>query len=326
MNEPLTVSVAMCTFNGGAHLAEQLRSIADQTRRPDELVIYDDGSTDGTEALVQAFAGSCGIDVRWFARGERLGPAQNFERAIKTCRGDVIVLCDQDDVWHAGKVTRLLQRFAAGDAPLLVFSDLRLIDARSRLVGKTQWQALGFGGARRRLVRDGCGLDLLLRYNVVTGAGMALRSSLRDVALPIPECWMHDEWLALVASAVGGLAMVEDVLQDYRVHASQQVGPGVSGLPAQIAHAREHMDAQYFDRMARRCGVAAERLRACRDRLVRRDAPELMERRGIHYQTRRAMRAPGAKRLRPVLREWLSGRYGRFGYGWKGAAQDLLLR
>lgn len=324
----MKISVAMATFNGGRWIAAQLQSIAAQTLPPDELVICDDGSTDDTPDAVSRFADSSPFPVRWSINDHCLGPAQNFARAIGLCHGDIIVLADQDDRWRPGKIDRLHAVFASDDTVGLVFSDLRLIDEDSRPTGGTQWQTLGFSPRHRRLFSRGRAFDLLLRYNVVTGAGMALRSSLRDAVLPIPDGWVHDEWIALIASAVSHVAPIDDPLQDYRVHRDQQVGPGVRGIAGQLAYARKHMDQDYFTGMLDRTRAAQDRVTSLSEQhpLTRPDAPGLLAQRIDHYHNRANMRRPGNPRLPTILRELLLGRYRRFGYGWKSAAQDLLLR
>src|SRR4051794_15860948 len=92
-------SVAMCTYNGARFIGAQLASVAAQTRTPDELIVCDDRSTDETVAIVQKFADSAPFRVRLHVNEENLGSTKNFERAVSLCEGDLIALCDQDDVW-----------------------------------------------------------------------------------------------------------------------------------------------------------------------------------------------------------------------------------
>jgi glycosyltransferase involved in cell wall biosynthesis len=103
----MDLSIALCTYNGAAYLKEQLESIAAQTRTPYELVISDDQSTDDTLRLIQEFAATAGFPVRLSVNESNLGIAKNFEKAISLCRGDVIVLSDQDDVWHNDNASAL---------------------------------------------------------------------------------------------------------------------------------------------------------------------------------------------------------------------------
>ena len=103
MTPRLSLSVALASYNGERYIAEQLDSIARQTRLPDELIISDDASTDSTPAIVHEFAQRVPFPVR-FLQHERLGSTGNFELAIAACQGDIIFLCDQDDVWYPNKI------------------------------------------------------------------------------------------------------------------------------------------------------------------------------------------------------------------------------
>src|ERR1700761_4532631 len=94
------ISVALCTFNGELFLRQQLASIQQQTRLPDELLVCDDGSSDQTLTIVREFAASAPFPVKLFENEQNLGFAANFERAIRLCEGSLIALCDQDDIWY----------------------------------------------------------------------------------------------------------------------------------------------------------------------------------------------------------------------------------
>src|SRR3954454_19649281 len=99
-------SVALAVWNGERFIAEQLESIAEQSRPPDELVISDDGSSDDTVEIARRFARRAPFDVVIMPNQERIGHSDNFFRAMKACTGDLIALCDCDDVWHPDKLAR----------------------------------------------------------------------------------------------------------------------------------------------------------------------------------------------------------------------------
>lgn len=308
----------MATCNGAKHLREQLRSIAGQTRPPDELVVSDDASHDQTLAIVREFAGGVPFPVVVIENAARLGVIGNFTSALRRCTGDWIALSDQDDVWLPDKLATL-QAACDGPGVGLLFSDVALCDQSGTLTGGTQWGRLGFDrAARDRFRRDP--FDALLKFNVVTGMSMMMRATLRDMVLPIPAGWVHDEWIALLASAVGEIRLIDRPLVHYRQHTDQQIGGAVSGLIGQLRHARANMDSAYMSRMSERSNQAAERLAECKPELRRPDAAELLRQKAEHYKRRVD---PG---LGTVWHEWRSGTYRRFGYGWKGVMQDLLLR
>lgn len=312
------VSIAMATHNGAAHLREQLASIAQQTRRPDELIVSDDASRDQTREIVLRFADEVAFPVVLLTNDPALGVAGNFTRAIARCRGELIATCDQDDVWMRDKLANLVVPFA-DPAVQLAFSDIAICDERAQPTGSTQWQRLAFDHAAR--ARFGVEpMEQLLRFNVVTGMAMMFRASLRGVVLPVPREWIHDEWIAMLAAAVGRLHPVALPLVAYRQHAQQRIGGARSGVIEQVRYARAHMDAAYMRQMALRSWQAAVRLAQHRDRLRRADAVELLRLRAEHYE-QRVEPSAGV-----VWREWRAGNYQRFGYGWKGAVQDLMLR
>ena len=136
----MKISVAMCTYNGEQYLREQLDSIAKQTRLPDELVVSDDGSIDKTLKLIEEFASSSPFPVRISVNDKNLGTTRNFEKAIWSCEGEVIALCDQDDIWHVKKLELVEALMASAASVGLVISDAELVDAASRRRGRSLWQ------------------------------------------------------------------------------------------------------------------------------------------------------------------------------------------
>src|ERR1051325_2274006 len=156
----MRLSIALGTYNGGVYLKEQLESLAAQTRMPDELVISDDHSTDDTLRLVEEFAATADFPVRLSVNESNLGIAKNFEKAISLCRGDVIVLSDQDDVWHPDKLESVERVFESKPQLSLVFSNAELVDETLRLYDETLFDWVHFDGEKQRLVKSGRALDL----------------------------------------------------------------------------------------------------------------------------------------------------------------------
>jgi len=213
----------MCTYNGERFLQEQLASIAQQTRLPDELVVCDDRSTDQTVGMLREFAASAPYPVRIFENEHNLGFAANFERAIRLCGGDLIALSDQDDIWYPNRLERSEQELGEHPQAGLVFSDADVIDDQSRRQEKTLWQRLGFAGKRERDLLDGHYI-VLAKHRFMTGATVMFRAGLRDRCLPIATGWIHDEWIALITAAFSDLRPIDQPLIRYRIHGSQQVG------------------------------------------------------------------------------------------------------
>lgn len=192
----------------------QLRSIRDQTRRDFRCLIGADGGQEQIRALVAEFVGD---DPRFEVIGwdDNVGFYLNFERLLAAVPRDVawVALSDQDDRWFPDKLERLV--------PLL--DSVPLATGQARIV---RWP--GDEIVRERTERRVVSAEDLLFQNQVTGALTVLRRDLLDVALPFPRLHtvtqLHDHWLAMCASATGGYAVLDDVVQDYVQHGDNVVG------------------------------------------------------------------------------------------------------
>jgi glycosyltransferase involved in cell wall biosynthesis len=220
------VSVAMCSFNGERFLRRQLESIAGQERLPDELVVCDDGSSDASVEILREFAGRARFPVHIVSNERNLGSTKNFEKAISLCTGDFIALCDQDDQWLPHKLSRLSEVLAKDESMGGVFSDADLVDADGTPIGKRLWEVHKFGFASSSHFNRMAAIMLLLKHDVVTGATLMFRASMRNVMMPIPDYWIHDGWIAWVLALYSRLTFVSEPLLRYRIHGGQQLGVG----------------------------------------------------------------------------------------------------
>jgi len=318
------LSVAMCTYNGELYLREQLASIAKQTRLPDELVVCDDGSTDATLEILEDFQKESPFPVRIYRNEKNLGPTKNFEKAIRLCSGDIIALSDQDDVWLPEKLEILEKALKEHPEAGYVFSDALVVDEMLRSLDYTMWESISFTASERKLFKQGHQLEVLLKHNVVTGATMAFRAKLRDWILPIPEQWIHDAWIALLASAAGAKGIfIEETLVKYRQHRNQVIGGRKIGFHAQFRRALSTQGEAY--------GYEKNKFLQALDRLTsiergNRSAQALIEAKIQHLKARQVLyEGTVLKRVKSVLQEFLAGRYHKFSNGWESVAKDLLI-
>ncbi len=221
--EPVELSVALCTCHGEAWLEAQLDSILSQTLQPSELIVGDDASKDGTFGILQAFSKRAPFPVHIARHEPALGVVDNFEVTLSRARGQYIALCDQDDLWLPDRLERSVSkvRQAEGDGskPVLVHSDLVLIDADGRDMGEKFMEIRGLDG------HPANPLCVLLRHNLVTGCTVTCNRALLEVARPFPErLVMHDWWLALVAATTGEIHFMDEPTVRYRQHGNNQVG------------------------------------------------------------------------------------------------------
>ena len=318
-------SIAMCTYNGARHLREQLDSVAAQSRLPDELVICDDGSTDATRAIIVDFAASVPFPVDLHVNDHNLGSTKNFERAISLCTGDLIALCDQDDLWLPEKLQTIEAEFDRTPNAGLVFSDAEIVDDTARPTGFTLWQKLNIRSDERQRLHGGRAIDVLLQGSTVTGATMAFRRSFKKLVLPIPPDLpiIHDAWIAILVGAVSEVIPLAVSLIKYRQHAEQQVGPkernqGGGGLKEAMLR-----QTSYTDMI--RIGVATQqRLVEHSDSYETADALIRLNARLRHLRARADLPQGRLSRVRFVAAELLSRRYHLYSNGFRSAVKDLL--
>lgn len=219
------VDILLSTFNGAAYLPELLASLAAQDHPDLGLLVRDDGSTDGTVALLQAFAAAHPrLRVQLFIGEGNLGPCRSFLSLMKRSRARYMACADQDDVWHQGKVSALVRALAEAEAqqgdamPMLSHCDLRVVNQLGTPIAPSFWAFSDLSPRRNRLS------DLLV-VNTVTGCAMVFNRAARDLAVSVSmPVYMHDRWLALICALAGRIVVVDEALIDYRQHGGNVVG------------------------------------------------------------------------------------------------------
>lgn len=216
---PARVVILMCTHNGARFLAQQLDSIAAQTYPHWRMVVSDDGSTDGTIALLRAFAerpiSKGRIDVR---NGPKQGATANF-LSLATDAGiesEYFAYCDQDDIWFREKLERAVTWLAVhDDVPALYCTRTVLTNAQGRSLGRSP----RFGKApsfRNALVQ-----------NVGGGNTMVFNQRARALLIAAVPCDIvcYDWWTYMLVSGAGGLVHYEPLpAVAYRQHSNNQIG------------------------------------------------------------------------------------------------------
>lgn len=323
------VSVALCTFNGAAYVAQQLRSILSQSTPPSEIIVSDDASTDGTLGIVEQVhaewlvdGGDAAVDFRVIRNVVPLGVAANFEQALAECSGELLALSDQDDVWAPDRLQIVVGEFGRRPELLLLHSDARLVGRDGTSLGTTLFETLGITEDEKKDEHEGRAFDVLLRRNIVTGATAVVRRELVDRARPFPAAWVHDEWLAMVAAATGTVDFLDDALIDYRQHGGNQIG--VTSLDA--AGRLSRLQAPRTLRNARLL-ARAEALDERAPGLVPVPSDDCLRdirAKAAHERARSALPSARLRRVLPVLRQWRTGGYARFGLGPQDVLRDLV--
>ena len=209
------VSVAICVHNGARYIAETLDSVLAQTLSDFEVVVIDDGSTDGSAGLIERqFADS---RIRVF-RQPHLTLRGARPAALRNARGTYVAFVDHDDVWLPHKLERQAAEAERTDAAL-VFSDCFLIgpDGRAlgRLSGHRDFAAIDLErSAVLELLRKGCFVPYstaFARMDAVRAAG-GFSTSYQYVS-------DYDLWLKLARRH--RVVCIREPLAKYRVHDAQ---------------------------------------------------------------------------------------------------------
>ncbi len=210
------VSVCMAAYNGGKYIGDQLRSILHQLQENDEVVIVDDGSQDSTLRRIAELNDG---RIRLFRHTANAGVVRTFEDALRSATGDILFLCDDDDIWADRKVERFLDAFEKHPDAQIVISRVRLIDEE------------GTGVSDPRLIRRGKfvpGFWQNIFMNHYQGSAMAIRASLLGKVLPLPDrkSFMHDAWIGTRNALLGGRTVfIQEELLLYRRHPNNATRP-----------------------------------------------------------------------------------------------------
>jgi glycosyltransferase involved in cell wall biosynthesis len=224
------IDVLLATYNGEAFLAEQIDSVLAQEAVRLRILARDDGSADGTPAVLERYARAHADRFTLLRSPGRLGAAASFGWLLEHAQAPYVAFCDQDDVWEPAKLKTLLARIRAHEArlgertPVLAHCDLAVVDAALAPLQASFWRHTGIDPAR-------CALPHVLLKNPVTGCALLANRALVEKARPIPpEAAMHDHWLALVAASFGRIDAVATPLVRYRQHGRNVVGARSHGL------------------------------------------------------------------------------------------------
>ena len=197
---PPVISCIVPAFNGERCLREALESIRAQSYRPLEIIVADDGSTDGTAAVVAAF----GEEVCYLRQANQ-GPAAARNLGLQTARGQFVAFLDQDDLWHPEKLARQMGCFQVRPA-----LDLCITYARLFWISGLGREEVRYHDHPRTLPVPGYTTGTLLARRALFGAVGWFNASL----------WFSDatEWFLRATHRGAVMELLPDVLMYHRMH------------------------------------------------------------------------------------------------------------
>lgn len=204
-----TISVAICTYNGSKFIEKQLESIENQTLKPDEIFIFDDGSdqfhVNEYRRILEKYE-----NIELFLL-ENVGIISNFERAIKHCSSKYVALSDQDDIWTEDHLEELYKSIGNYD---ICYGDLLGMSEDGQMIFPPLSQ-------KYRMIGQDSKSDLafrsLIHGNFLWGSSAMIRRDL--LSQPIPQTSRyHDWWLASLALNRNGIIFVPKPITLHRFH------------------------------------------------------------------------------------------------------------
>lgn len=323
-------SVVVCTFNGEEFVEAQLNSILRQSVMVSEVVISDDNSTDRTWQILETWSerqtsSYPAIKIKLFRNSRSLGVARNFEAALREATHDWIFLCDQDDVWLERKVESFKNRLAENSAPRVFNSDGFIVDENLNSLGYNLFDSIRLSKSEKRRILAGNSLEVLLQRNICTGASMLIHQQVFDSSTPFPSGWLHDEWLAICASIMFDVDVIDEPTFYYRQHQSNVVGAKKITFRQLVRQCREPRS-ERISNLYRRAGKLLEFWENNSTGTRPKDtAVNALLMRNLHFNLQR-LNLPANRFLRilPIISMLVSGEYKSFGRGFFDALRDSL--
>jgi len=328
----MKISIAMTTYNGARYLKEQLDSFLYQSRLPDELVICDDSSSDSTVEIAEECLKNAPFTVTIIRNQTNLGFTKNFVKSMSKTNGDLIFLCDQDDIWYPNKIQNMVALFEVNRDLQIAIHDCGFCDQDGNLLGGSLLQ----NKIRFKVKHD----------NFIHGCCTVITRELRDISFPLPSLacgnYGYDEWLHFVGIYLGSRKVVGLQCQLYRRHEMNVSSSGIfysASIPGYF-----EKNKYLLSRLINFCSNSDQHKRMLNERLqsvqlitkrVEVQINDCNRDRYLHYIQRLKMieieltgriALPSYSRLIrivPGIYAYMCGRY-RFSSGWRSLLVDLI--
>jgi glycosyltransferase involved in cell wall biosynthesis len=202
------ISVILCAYDYERYVGEAIDSALAQDHPSFEVIVVDDGSTDGTPGVIAGY----GDAVRSIRRPNG-GLNAATDTGVAAARGTYLTFLDADDFWPADRLSRLAAVLDARPEVGLVYGDMDIVDQDGRRLGESFRRAMGIPAVSGRV------LGRLLFGNTISAGALMVRASLKDRYHPIPDDAAHqDWWIATAVAAVAEVASIDAVVNHYRNH------------------------------------------------------------------------------------------------------------
>lgn len=223
----IMIDILLSTYNGERFLREQIDSLLQQSFTDWKLLIRDDGSIDNSVAIIAEYAKSFPKKIAILSdNAGNLGPAFSFEKLLAASTAPYIMFCDQDDVWLPNKIKITLEKMRemeqkyGKDLPLLVHTDLQVVDSHLKVIANSMWEYMQF-----KPEISESDMHFLAVGNCVTGCTVMINQKAKQISLPFHKrIIMHDAYIALCVMKYGKVSYSPIPTIKYRQHGKNECG------------------------------------------------------------------------------------------------------
>jgi glycosyl transferase family 2 len=249
---PPPVSIVLATYNRRDWLRLAMDSVLDQTYHDVELLVMDDGSTDGTPELLDEYSRRNPPERFRYSRHENMGQARTLNRGYEMARGEVLGYLSDDDLLARGAVARLMEELREDPDAVAVYPGYRMIDTDGEIVDTVR-------------PIEYSPVEAFRLHDTIIGPGGLVRRAVLEATGGWDEDWhwMGDLILWMRVGLAGRVVRVEHPVASWRRH------PGGITIETSLERARQHLQlvdvgAALLDLPADAVTVRAEALRnAC---------------------------------------------------------------
>lgn len=225
------ISIAMTTYNGEKYIERQLESIIQQSRLPDECIISDDCSSDGTIGIIRTFIRKhCLSNWRLMCNDINMGYIENYRTALSYTTGDIVFLCDQDDIWLSNKIKDMVSIIENNKCIVALCSSFNIIDNKDQKIAQALKLWTTNNGLISRRIGEGKTVHFnykaILHSNISPGCTAAFRRNViqKYLSMDAAKLVPHDWALCVIAQGIGGLYFWNEPTILYRLHESNTLG------------------------------------------------------------------------------------------------------
>lgn len=226
----MKISLLMATYNGEKYIVEQLESIYNQTIMPDEVLIADDVSNDGTVGLIEKFIEQHDLkNWKLMINSNNKGYKKNFYDLIQQATGDIIFLSDQDDVWEKNKIELMTKELEKNSKIKSINAAVKYVDSRLnplevKLKSDFYNENLLYYKGQLGFLTN-IPLSSIIVANITPGCAMCFSKDIKEEFLETYDFNLPHDWhLNLLAAIHEGCFFMNEILIKYRIHENNTIG------------------------------------------------------------------------------------------------------